>query len=115
MAVECSLDFLNLKAAPEGSLVAQPIPKCIAAHFFSAEEMAGTVNDAAGPLMKARPSCSLALSSGRPGPGMTQPLLTAGSSVGCSLRGFSFPPEKSAAASVFSHSGVYPVSVCVLL
>lgn len=69
--------------------------------------MEATVNDAAGP------SCSLALSSGCPGPGRTQPLQTAGSSVGCSLRGFSFPPEKSAAASVFSHSGVCPVSLCV--
>lgn len=41
VVVECSLDLPNLKAAPEGSLVAQPIPKCIAAHFFSAEEMVG--------------------------------------------------------------------------
>lgn len=62
--------------------------------------------------MKARPSCSLTLSSGCPGPGRTQPLQTAGSSEGCSMRGFSVPPEKSAAASVFSHSGVCCQCVC---
>lgn len=51
--------------------------------------MAGKVNDAAGPLTKAGPCCSVALSSGCPSPGRTRSLQAAGSSEGC------FSPEKS--------------------
>lgn len=73
-AEECSLHFLDLKAAPAGSFVSQYFLKCIVTWLFLQERKwsnngwdklppasesnieAGTVNGAAGHLLSARPS-----------------------------------------------------------